>query len=277
MIRKTQFEIILLSIKDLLSSPMLKIAFIPFIITIFIVYSAFFSIADIGLDTLKDATVQIQTHETNIQNGVVDTTTTNETYTGSSILDFLLKYSITSWIVSFLVYTVGSFVVLWVSLFISLIVIGFLTPNILNILQKKYYPNIVFNGYGTITNSIIMLLKSLAIMILLFLILVPFYFIPIINIIAFNIPFFYFFHKMLHFDVGSTLLTEDNHTYFKGKYSTSFMLQTLFLYFIAMIPFAALILPVFYIIYLGHNYMGKMDKISKSTVVTELKDIKTLT
>ena len=53
MIRKTQFEIILLSIKDLLSSPMLKIAFIPFIITIFIVYLAFFSIADIGLDTFK--------------------------------------------------------------------------------------------------------------------------------------------------------------------------------------------------------------------------------
>ena len=217
---------------------------------------------------LKDATVQIQTHEASLQNGVVDTTTTNETYTGSSILDFLLKYSITSWIVSFLVYTVGSFVVLWVSLFISLIVIGFLTPNILNILQKKYYPDVIFKGYGTITNSIVMLLKSLAIMIILFLVLVPFYFIPIVNIIAFNIPFFYFFHKMLHFDVGSTLLTEDNHIYFRGKYSTSFRLQTLFLYFIAMIPFAALVLPVFYIIYLGHNYMGKMG---------ELKDIKTLT
>ncbi len=260
--------------KDLLSSPMLKIAFIPFIITIFIVYSAFFSIADIGLDTLKDATIQIQTHETNIQNGVVDTTTTDETYTGSSILDFLLKYSITSWIVSFLVYTVGSFVVLWVSLFISLIVIGFLTPNILNILQKKYYSNIIFQGYGTITNSIIMLLKSLAIMIILFLVLVPFYFIPIINIIAFNIPFFYFFHKMLHFDVGSTLLTEDNHTYLSNKFATSFRLQTLFLYFLAMIPFAALVLPVFYIIYLGHNYMGKIEQLNE---LKELKDIKTLT
>ncbi len=263
---KTQFEIIVLSIKDLLSKPMLKIAFLPFIATVFIMYFMFFSVADIGLDALQEATVQVQTQETSMQNGITNTTDTTQTYTGYWILDFLLKYSITSWIVGFLVYTVGSFVILWLSLFVAIIIVGFLTPSILKNLQKKYYQDVQFDGYGDIANSAFALIKYLLIMLLLFIVLSPLYFIPLINIIAVNIPFYYFFHKMLHFDVGSTLMSKEDHQIFKIKNSFSIKLQTLFLYFLSLIPFVALILPVFYIIYLGHNYMSKI----------EVKNIKTL-
>ncbi|MCK5110181.1 MAG: EI24 domain-containing protein [Arcobacteraceae bacterium] len=255
---KSQLEIIVLSIKDLLSKPMLKIAFFPFIVTLIVIYFAFFAIADIGLDTLQNTTLQIQTQESSIQNGISNVETTNQTYTGYWILDFLLKYSITSWIVGFLVYTIGSFAVLWVSLFIALIIVGFLTPSILSNLQKKYYPNVKLDGYGNVATSIFFLIKNIFIMLLLFIVLTPLYFIPLVNIVAINIPFYYFFHKMLHFDVGSTLLNKTEHEQLKDKYSFSFRMQTLFLYLLSMIPFVALILPVFYIIYLGHNYMNKL-------------------
>ncbi len=238
---------------------MLKIAFIPFLITLSILYFAFFSIASTGLDSLQETSLKIKTHETYIENGVTNTTTTTQTYTGNWLFDFLLKYSITSWIVNFLVYTVGSFFILWISLFISIIIIGFLTPNILNILQKKHYPNLIFNGYGNLTNSIFKLLKSLLVMIILFFILIPFYFIPVINIVAINLPFYYFFHKMLHFDVSSTLMSKEEIHIYKYKNSTKLRLQTLFLYILSMIPFLPLILPVYYIIYLGHNYMNTID------------------
>ena len=264
---KTQIELIFLSFRDLLSSSMLKIAFIPFLATLFVVYFSFFSVANAGLNSLENTTLKIQTHQTQIDNGIVNTSNTDSTYTGSSIINWLLKYSFTSWIVSFLVYTIGGFALLWVSLFISLIIVGFLTPTILAYIRNKYYPNIVFDGYGTILNSIIMLFKSFLIMTLFLIILIPLYFIPIVNIIAFNFPFFYFFHKMLHFDVGSTILSKEKNYYYNSKYSTSSRMQTLFLYCISMIPFVALILPVFYIIYLGHNYMSKH----------EFKDTKTIT
>ncbi len=256
--QKSQFDIIRLSIKDLLSPPMLKIAFLPFVITLIVVYLAFFTIADIGLDSLQNTTLQIQTQESTMQNGISDTQTTNQTYTGYWILDFLLKYSITSWIVGFLVYTIGSFAVFWVSLFMALIIVGFLTPSILHKLQQKHYPNIRLNGYGNVLNSILFLIKSIVIMILLFIVLIPLYFIPFINLIAINIPFYYFFHKMLHFDVGSTLLSKEEDKRLKYNYTFAFRMQTLFLYILSMIPFVALILPVFYIIYLGHNYMNKI-------------------
>ncbi len=256
---KSQFEIISLSIKDLLTQPMLKIAFLPFIVTLAVIYFAFFAIADIGLDTLQNTTLQIQTQESSIQNGITNVETTNQTYTGYWILDFLLKYSITSWIVGFLVYTIGSFAVLWVSLFIALIIVGFLTPSILSILQKKHYPNIKLEGYGTVSNSIWFLIKRILMMLFLFIALTPLYFIPLVNIVAINLPFYYFFHKMLHFDVGSTLISEEEHKKLKDNNTFSFRMQTLFLYFLSMIPFVALVLPVFYIIYLGHNYINMID------------------
>jgi len=257
---KSQLELIILSIKDLLSSSMLKVALIPFLITLSIVYFAFFSIANTGLDALENTTAQVQTYQSSMQDGIATTQTTNETITGYWILDFLLKYSITSWIVTFLVYTVGSFVVLWVSLFISLIIIGFLTPKILSYIQHKYYPNIKLEGEATTLESILYLLKSIFIMLLLFILLIPFYLIPIVNIVAINLPFYYFFHKMLHYDVGSTLLTKQNHTTLKNNNTFTLRFYSLFLYFISMIPFVALILPVFYILYLGHNYMNKISQ-----------------
>jgi hypothetical protein len=269
---KTQIELIFLSFKDLLSSPMLKVAFIPFLTTLFIVYFSFFSVANTALNNLQNTTLEIKTHQTQINNGITSTSNTDATYIGSNIINWLLKYSFTSWIVSFLVYTIGSFMVLLVSLFISLVIVGFLTPIILEYLRKQYYPNITFYGYGTILNSIMMLIKSFLMMVLFLIILIPLYFIPVVNIIAFNFPFFYFFHKMLHFDVGSTLFSKEKYFYYSFKYSTSSRLQTLFLYFISMIPFVALVLPVFYIIYLGHNYMSKFD-----TFNHEFKNTKTIT
>jgi hypothetical protein len=258
---KTQVEIIFISIKDLLSRPMLKIAFLPFLITLMIVYIAFFQIADFGLDTLSGASLGLQ-----------DGTTAS--YTGYWIVDFLLKYSITSWIVSFLIYTIGTFVMFWASLFLAIIIIGFLTPHILLKLQEKHYPSIKLQGYTTTFGSILYLLKSLVIMIILFVVLVPFYFIPLINIIAINLPFYYFFHKMLHFDIGSTLLSKQKHEDLKNKYTFSFRAYTLFLYLLSLIPFVALILPVFYIIYLGHNYMLKID--TKQNLDNNINNIKAI-
>jgi len=272
--KKTQLEIIFLSIKDLFTKEMLKITLVPFVVTLVVVYTLFFSVASVGLDNLSQATVHIQTQQSTIENGIVNTNSSDTTYTGSSILDFLLKYSITSWLVSFLVYTIGSFTMLWFSLFISLVIVGFFTPIILQILQKRYYPNIAIQGDGTVLSSIFMLIKTLFVMVLLLIVLSPLYFIPIVNIIVFNLPFYYFFHKMLHFDVSSTLLSKDQAKYIQFHNLTAFRLQSLFLYIISMIPFISLILPVFYIIYIGHNYFLSINYDFKADSLDQLRALK---
>lgn len=249
------------SLKDYFTPQILKLLLYPLLGSIIVLYISFFSVASFGLDSLEQAQLEIQTHQQNIENGVVDETYTKETYTGSAILDFMLKHTVTSWIVSFLVYTIGLFAIGYLSIFISILIIGFLTPKILSIIHQRHYNDLEVNGYGTITQGVFTLLKNAFFMIIILIILFPLYFIPGINLIAINIPFFYFFHKMLHFDVGSTITTKEEfgRIYFKNK--TNMRLRSLFLYVISLIPFMAFFISVFYIVYLGHAYFEKKKEL----------------
>ena len=56
--------------------------------------------------------------------------------------------------------------------------------------------------------SLWVLFKNLFMMFLLFILLIPVYFVPVLNVIAFALPLYYFFHKLLNFDVSSTILNK---------------------------------------------------------------------
>jgi len=257
-----EFKLISTSLEDFFTKPIIKIAFYPLIITMIILYLLFFTAADIGINSLENHVVQVESSQTTVDaEGIVDTSNTSETYFGKGIIDFLLKYSLTSWLASFLIYTVGSIIVMMFSVFISLLVIGFLTPMILGVIKKRHYPNLEFKGYGSLLSVAYVSIKSIIIMILLFIVLIPFYFIPLVNIIAFNLPLYYLFHKLLNFDVISTIMTKEESRYLKAKHSGVFRLRTLLLYLISMIPFITLFSTVFYIVYLGHGYMSKLEQL----------------
>ena len=254
-----EVEIILKSVKDFFSSSMLKIALVPLIITMIVLYILFFTAADFGISSLQE----IATASQNGQEIIIDENAPFYFVWMTYLIVFLFKYSFTSWIAGFLLYTIGTVIVLQASVIFTIIIIGFLTPMILGILHKKYYSHLQLNGYGTITSSIWILLKSAFMMILLFVLLIPVYFVPVLNIIAFALPLYYFFHKLLNFDVSSTILSAEQYKIIYKKEANNFRIRTLFLYFISMIPFATLFTAVYYIIYLGHAYFIKLEELTK--------------
>jgi len=250
-----------ISIKDYFSKDIIKLILFPLFGSLIVLYFLFFSFASGELDNLEQTTIKIQTHQTMVENGQIVEESTNQTYTGSGILDFLLSYSITSSIVSFFVYTLGLFAIGYLSIFISLIIIGFLSPRILSIIHKKHYPNLQLEeGFDTTFTGISKLIKTFLMMCLLIIILTPLYFIPFINIIAINLPFYYFFHKMLNYDVGANLMGIER---FKRVYyinKSSLRARTLLLYIISLIPFIAFFIATFYIIFIGHSYYDMLEK-----------------
>jgi len=250
-----------LSIKDYFTKDMLKLIVFPLIGSFLVMMIMFYAIADMGLSHLEETQIQIQQHQTMVENGVVHETSSDETYTGSSILDFLLRYTVTSWIVSFLVYTIGLFAIGYLSIFTSLIIVGFLTPKILHTVHKRHYSDLELEeGYDTAVGSIIKLLKTTLVMLFLLILFIPLYFIPVVNIIAINLPFFYLFHKMLNYDVSANIMTQEK---FKKIYyfnKSSFRGKTLLLYVVSLIPFVAFFISIFYIIYLGHSYFYLLEK-----------------
>lgn len=260
-----EIEIILKSIKDFFTSSMLKIALVPLIVTMIILYMLFFTAADFGISSLQEIAQASQ----NGQEVVIDENAPIYIVWMTYLIVLLFKYSFTSWIAGFLFYTIGTVIVLQASVVLSIIVIGFLTPMILKILHRRYYSHLVLHEYGTIPLSIWVLLKSLFMMVFLFIILIPVYFVPILNVLAFSLPFYYFFHKLLNFDVSSTILSKEQFKIIYREEGNNFRLRTLFLYFVSMIPFATLFTAVYYIIYLGHAYFIKLDELTKNELTKD--------
>lgn len=261
-------QVIGLSVKDFFTKPMLKIAILPLVFTMIIMLILFYSAAGYGFETLQIFIEESQ----NGQEVDIDPNAPFYLVWTMYIISFLFKYSITSWLVGFLVYTVGTIFVMMFSVFLTILIIGFLTPMILKVLHKRHYSHLEINGFGTLMSPLWVALKSALIMILLFILLIPLYFIPLVNIIAINLPIYYFFHKLLTFDVASTILTEDEYQLIHTKKAYAFRFRTLFLYFISMIPSIMLFSAVFYIIYLGHSYFQELQKFRG--IELEVSDIK---
>lgn len=255
-----EIEIIFKSVKDFFSSSMLKIALIPLLLTMLIFYILFFITADFGISELQ----QIATSSQNGQEVIISEDAPFYFVWMTYLIVFLFKYSFLSWIAGFLLYTIGTVVILQASVIFSIIIIGFLTPMILAILHKKYYTHLNLKGYGTIWGFFFVLIKTIFIMIFLFIVLIPIYFVPILNVLAFSFPFYYFFHKLLNYDVSSTILSKEEYKVIYKKDVYSFRLRTLFLYFISMIPMAALFTAVYYVIYLGHSYFLRLEELQKN-------------
>lgn len=252
-------DILLQSVKDFLTPKMLKYALLPFIISLVVMYILFFIVAGIGVEQL--GTLNVQSSQTTIENGIPHTESFSTQLEGSSIMKFLMSYTITSWLATFFIYAIGGFLTIYLSIFVAVIIIGFLTPLILKELQIRHYQNVEMKGHGGIVYSIFLLLKSSVVMLLLFILFIPFYLIPLVNIVAFNIPLYYFFHKMLTFDVSSSICTKDEEKQISYFSANNLRIKTLALYLLSLVPFAIFFAAIFFVIYLGHTYFLEVKKI----------------
>jgi len=247
------------SIKDLFTSKMLQYSLLPFVLSMIILYTLFFIVAGMGIDQFT--TLDINSTQTTIQNGIPHSDTFTATLQGTAIIKFLMSSALTSWIATFLVYTIGSFITLYFSIFVALLVIGFLTHAILKELQIRHYEDVEMIGYSNTFEGILLTLKWVLIMMVLFIVFVPLYFIPIINVIAFNFPLYYFFHKMMTYDVSSSICTKEEAMKISYFHGSTLRLKTLGLYLLSLIPFVIFFASVFYVIYLGHSYFIEVRKL----------------
>lgn len=256
---QAQDNTLLLSLKDFFTPKMLKYSFMPFLLSMLVIYLLFFVLAGIGLDSL--GSMDVESSSTTIENGIPHTDSFTATLEGTALIKFLMSSAITSWIATFLVYTLGTLLALYFSIFIALIIVGFLTPMILRELQTRHYQDVEMKGYSNIIESLFLLLKWTFTMLILFILFIPLYFIPILGIIAFNFPLYYFFHKVVTYDVSSNICSKDEAMKIKFFNATALRVKTLALYLISLIPFVIFFASVFYVIFLGHTYFIETKKL----------------
>jgi hypothetical protein len=247
------------SIKDLFTAKMLQYSILPFILSMVVLYTLFFIVAGMGIDQLT--TLDINSTQTTIQNGIPHTESFTAALQGTAIIKFLMSSALTSWLASFFIYTIGGFMTLYLSIFVALIVLGFLTHMILKEIKIRHYPDIEMIGYSNTFEGILLTVKWVFIMILLFIVFIPLYFIPLVNVIAFNLPLYYFFHKMMIYDISSSICTKEEAMKISFFHGSTLRLKTLGLYLLSLIPFVIFFASVFYVIYLGHSYFIEVRKL----------------
>jgi len=229
---------------------------IPFIlsfiaITIFFFLSAYVAldIFAIFLNEAQGAEGQIDPNSQSGVDGVV-----------SSIIKFtaintILGIGLAKILISLLVY-VGFFgIVTLLSSIFATFFIGFYTPSIIKRLQKEVYSDVALNSFSTPFSSIFFYIKIIIVFLSLFILLIPLFFIPLLNIFATLIPFFYLFTKMLNYDVATNVFSEDEFREYKQQRGDELFFTNLTLYFISAIPFLGAFVSVLYVLVIGNLYL----------------------
>ena len=242
-----------LSLSDYFTKKMLGFAFAPFIATL-IAFMIFLSpVYHTLMDNDNSSTIQIETSQTTFQDGSSNTETSHIIYEGDNgFLDFMLNNGVVSWIILTFSFFLLAMIMFIIAMVTAIIIIGFLTPAIMRELQKRHYPEIALEEHGNFITGIFSSMKYVVVMFLLLIVMIPLYFIPFVNIVAVNLPFYYLFHKFYMLDVGTSAMSKEQFKqmmYFQGNRVRA---NSLALYLLSMIPFAALFTPVFNVIVLGH-------------------------
>ncbi|RUM66773.1 MAG: hypothetical protein DSZ05_03805 [Sulfurospirillum sp.] len=176
-------------------------------------------------------------------------------------LTYILTFSLFKWLFTAFFYLVGIVAVVLFSVVIAGVVIGFFTPTIVKVIRKKHYPDFVFtNDDFTFWASLPFYVKIIFGFLFLGLVSLPFMFVPAVNFIAINIPFYYLFHNFMILDVGSNIVSTKEFKLLTKKYKTLFRSTTATLYGISLVPVVGVFMQVFYVIVLSHEFFEKASQ-----------------
>jgi len=174
-------------------------------------------------------------------------------FVGGIVLWFLgMVFAIIAGILGVLL---GSYLIL----LFAMIITGFMTDSLVKAVRDKHYPNVDYQGHGSMTGMIGKLLWFGFLMLLLFLVTLPMLFIPLINIVWFWLLGFLFFRYSIVLDVGQVILPE---TLFNEVKSMSNWTPTLTLgalFTLSTLPMVGLFVPVFAVIALSHYYFDYLS------------------
>lgn len=162
----------------------------------------------------------------------------------------LLRFGVVKWIIATLFYTVGGLFAVLLSLVIAMIVLGFLTPMVVSTLHKKHYQEIGLLHPMKSTTVFRMMGMTFLKFFVLFIVCLPFLFIPYII----NIPFFYLFYKLMIIDVGSNIMDYENFKAFEKKWFSKLILLSAAFFFLSLIPVIGIFLQLFFATYFAHFF-----------------------
>ncbi len=243
-------ELVKKSFSDFLSPKLLSLSVVPFLISFVIFSYIYFSFGADGVSSFQ----------VSMDNGVVPFLDPD----AHPVITWILTIGIFKWLFTIFFYLVGAVALILLSVVIATAVIGFFSPFIVKVIRDKHYPNFVIqNENFTATHTTWHFVKIFAIFALIFLISLPFLFIPGLNFIAINIPFYYLYHNILVLDVGSSINSKEEFKTLTKKHKLLFRSTTMTLFGISLVPLVGMVFQVLFVIILAHQFFRKTENLRK--------------
>lgn len=185
---------------------------------------------------------------------------------------YLLGFALVQWLLMAVFAVFGTLGVVLVSLIIAVVIVGFLTPVIVRVIRVKNYPNIEAAREHSLGQTLGNILKIFALFLVLLVCTLPFVFIPMLNFLFLQLPFFYLFYKLMLYDILSVGICADAAQIIEENRIYLFLVMLLF-FFLSVIPFVGLLLQVFIVIYLSHFILSKSsNSYQKVTSIDFIED-----
>lgn len=170
----------------------------------------------------------------------------------SQFIQSIFSSQIFSVIINILVYGFGFFLSLVSGMLSALLISSFFTPIITKFIGNKYYS---YTKNEELSNSKIfsIYIKIFFRFFGIFLLALICLMIPLINLIALNLAFFYLYYKFMLVDISSSSLNKNEALYFiENGVSLKFTFWTFLFYLACLLPLVGLFFQIFFIMCLTH-------------------------
>jgi len=235
----------LLALEDFLSLRIFVISLISFVITLAVIYSISSLFFD-NIGSLKSLLPDI----------IEQISSTIQEY---SIVSFILEHKALMYVVHILLSLGIGIFIYYIFFGLYAFIISFFNIFLIKYLQNKYYSSVEIKGTSSVY-TLFFYLKTIAITVLFFIIFLPVYLIPGLNLLIF-FPIYYFFHKTIIYDVSSEVNTYNEYRKIKKVNAVELKTKTGFCFLLSLIPLLGILIYPYYVLYLGHYIMQETEEL----------------
>lgn len=249
------------ALSDFFTTKFLVLSTAPFLITMAIAFFVLFQASGEFFDMLN-AAAQAGQHP-----GTVPSNELAQFAQQYPILSAILGSFIFKAVAGTLFYIIGGGIAVLVSVILAVIIVGFFTPMIVKEVQRRHYPDIEMKSTVSVGDYLLFVLKKIGIFLLFLLVSLPFWFVPVVGIVAMNAPFYYLFHQMLTRDVAGEILDKEEMKLLFKEAKWRLATTTLILYLLSLIPGVGILGQVFFVIVLAHQIFQETARLRRSLAV----------
>jgi len=238
-------SIFIAALKDFFTFKFLSLTFAPFVITFLLLSFIFWGAGG----SIVDILTQLAQNPEAINNPEIAKFVQEHPWIASIVGSTVFKI-----LFGTIVAVLGTLLAILLSTALATVIMGFFTSTVVKEIHKRHYQTVLLEGGISVFGYLSLMAKVLIRVVGIFILAGVLYFIPLVNVIALNIPFYYLFHSFLTLDVGGEIFDKKELEEVLNSHKFKIMSTTLILYLITLIPLAGMVLQVYFVSVMAHLF-----------------------